>query len=77
MKITVSKENYLKAIAEADRLTLVATDLEVGIRYELVGVRVEEPGEAIFPINRLLSILRESPANDIAIDADEPAGLAD
>jgi DNA polymerase III subunit beta len=61
----------IKAIAEADRLTLVGTDLEVGIRYELVGVRVEEPGEAIFPISRLASILRESPDTDIAIDADE------
>lgn len=61
----------IKAIAQADRLTLIATDLEVGIRYELVGVRVEEPGEAIFPINRLVSILRESPDSELAIDADE------
>lgn len=61
----------IKAIAEADRLTLVATDLEIGIRYELAGVRVEEPGEAIFPIGRLTSILRESPDSELAIDADE------
>lgn len=61
----------IKAIAETDRLTLVGTDLEVGIRYELAGVRVEEPGEAIFPVNRLLSILRESADAELAIDADE------
>ena len=61
----------IKAIAETDRLTLVATDLEVGIRYELAGVRVEEPGEAIFPVNRLMSILRESADSEVAIDADE------
>ncbi len=29
----------IKAIAEAERLTLVATDLEVGVRYEIAGVR--------------------------------------
>ncbi len=61
----------IKAIAETDRLTLVATDLEVGIRYELAGVRVEEPGEAILPVNRVLAILRESPDSELALDADE------
>lgn len=61
----------IKAIAEADRLTLIGTDLEVGIRYELAGVRVEEPGEAILPGNRLTSILRESPDAEVTIDADE------
>jgi len=61
----------INAIAEADRLTLVATDLEVGIRYELAGVQVEEPGEAILPVGRLLSILRESSDDQLAIDADE------
>lgn len=61
----------IKAVAEADRLTLVGTDLEVGIRYELAGVRVEEPGEAILPAARLTSILRESPDSEVAIDADD------
>ena len=61
----------IKAIAQQDRLTLIATDLEIGIRYELLGVDVEQGGEAILPVNRLISILRESQDNDIAIDADE------
>jgi DNA polymerase III subunit beta len=61
----------IKAIAEADRLTLMATDLEIGIRYELRGVHVEDGGEAIFPAARLTSILRESPDADLSIDADE------
>jgi DNA polymerase-3 subunit beta len=61
----------IKAIAEADRLTLVATDLEVGIRYELAGVQVEERGEAILPVSRLISILRESSDDQLTIDADE------
>jgi DNA polymerase-3 subunit beta len=61
----------IKAVAEADRLTLIGTDLEVGIRYELAGVRVEEAGEAILPASRLTSILRESPDAEVAVDADE------
>jgi DNA polymerase-3 subunit beta len=61
----------IKAIAETDRLTLVGTDLEVGIRYELVGVKVEEPGEAIIPVTRLLSILRETRDTELMIDADD------
>src|SRR5262245_54832279 len=61
----------IKAIAADDRLTLMATDLEIGIRYELRGIKVEESGEAILPAVRLTSILRESPDIELAIDADE------
>ena len=61
----------IKAIGERDRLTLVGTDREVGIRYELAGIRVEESGEAILPVGKLLSILRESPDPELTIDADE------
>jgi DNA polymerase III subunit beta len=61
----------IKAIADEDRLTLMATDLEIGIRYELRGVTVQEAGEAILPVDRLVSILRESLDADISLDADE------
>src|SRR5829696_17146 len=70
-RTTMPVYQNLKAIAEADRLTLMATDLEVGIRYELRGPAVEEPGEAILPVSRLTSILRESPDKEIRLDADE------
>jgi DNA polymerase III subunit beta len=70
-RTTMPVYQNLKAIAEADRLTLMATDLEVGIRYELRGPAVEEPGEAILPVSRLTSILRESLDNEIRLDADE------
>ena len=50
----------LKAIAEADRCTLMATDLELGIRLQVRGLEVQEPGEAILPAARLIAILRES-----------------
>ena len=43
-----------------DALTLMATDLEVGVRYELRGIDVGRAGAAVLPIARLGSILRAS-----------------
>jgi DNA polymerase III subunit beta len=40
--------------------TLMATDLEVGIRYEVTGIEVEAPGAVVLPVGRFGSILRES-----------------
>jgi DNA polymerase-3 subunit beta len=40
--------------------TLMATDLEVGIRYEVTGIEVESPGAVVLPVGRFGSILRES-----------------
>jgi DNA polymerase-3 subunit beta len=59
----------LKAIADADRCTFLATDLELGIRLEVRGVRVEEAGEALLPVGRLLAILRESTDEELSIEA--------
>jgi DNA polymerase III subunit beta len=61
----------VKAIAQDDALTLMATDLEVGVRYELRGVDVQRAGSAILPISRILSILRESSDSEVLIDASE------
>jgi DNA polymerase-3 subunit beta len=61
----------LKAIASEDRCTLMATDLEIGVRYTLRGVQVEEAGEAILPAARLLAILRESGEEELTLEADD------
>ena len=45
----------LKAIVEEDRCTLMATDLEIGIRLEVRGIRADEPGEALFPTQKMIS----------------------
>ena len=37
----------IKAIAEDGRCTLMATDLELGIRLDVQGLTIQEPGEAI------------------------------
>jgi DNA polymerase-3 subunit beta len=58
----------LKIIAETDRSTLIATDLELGIRLEVRGVKVEEAGEAILPSTRTLAILRESTDEELTLE---------
>jgi DNA polymerase-3 subunit beta len=63
----------LKAIAEDGRCTLMATDLELGIRLEVRGLKVEEAGEAILPASRLIAILRESQDEELSIEADANA----
>jgi DNA polymerase-3 subunit beta len=49
--------------------TLMATDLEVGIRYEVTGIEVEVPGPAVLPVGRFGSILRESTDATFRIEA--------
>jgi DNA polymerase-3 subunit beta len=59
----------IKAIVQADRCTLMATDLELGVRLEVRSVKVEDTGEAIIPSARMLSILRESTDDELTIEA--------
>ena len=63
----------LKAVAADGRCTLMATDLEVGIRLDVQGLTIEEPGEAILPAARLIAILREAHDEELSIEADQTA----
>jgi DNA polymerase-3 subunit beta len=65
----------LKAIAETktNRCTLMATDLELGLRLEVASVEVEEGGEAILPAARLTAILRESTDDKLSLEASPTA----
>jgi len=63
----------LKAVAGDGRCTLLATDLELGIRLDVLGLRIEEPGEAILPVAKLIAILREARDNELTLDADPSA----
>ncbi len=65
----------MKAVAEDDALFLMATDNEIGVRYELRGVEVKRAGAAILPPGKLISILRESSDADVTLDADENGTL--
>jgi DNA polymerase-3 subunit beta len=61
----------LKAIADGSRFTLMATDLEIGIRHELRSLTIQEGGQAILPAAKLISILRESTDTELVLEADE------
>jgi DNA polymerase III subunit beta len=61
----------VKAVAHDDALVIQATDLEVGIRYELRGIKVSRGGSAILPVGRLVNILREATDLEVTIDAGE------
>jgi DNA polymerase III subunit beta len=63
----------LKVIAKDDACTVLATDLEFGIRLELRGLQVEEAGEALLPAARTLAILRESTDEEVLVEADSQA----
>ena len=64
----------VKAVCTDTSSTLVATDLEaVGLRMEVRGVKVDEPGEALLPTEKLSQILRECSDKEIAIEADPAA----
>jgi DNA polymerase-3 subunit beta len=47
----------------------MATDLELGTRLEVRSIKVEEPGEALLPTSRFISILREATDEEMTIEA--------
>ncbi len=66
----------VKLIAAEDTLTLLATDLEVGCRYQITAVKVEKPGEALIPADRLAGIVRESGGDEsLTLETDKEACL--
>src|SRR5581483_6744768 len=67
----------LKAIAGDGRCTLMATDLELGIRLDVQGLTIQEPGEAILPAAKLVAILRESRDSELTIEADSDRCLVE
>jgi DNA polymerase-3 subunit beta len=58
----------VEIVAGADSLTLIATDLEIGMKLR-VGpgdrVKVERPGTAVVPAQRLAAIVRELPKGEV------------
>jgi len=61
----------VKLVADADEgSVLMGTDLEVGIRHRVIGMKVEQPGSAILPTARFGSILRTTTDEELAIETD-------
>ncbi|MFO0957304.1 MAG: DNA polymerase III subunit beta [Isosphaeraceae bacterium] len=62
----------VKLVAEPDEGSiLMATDLEVGIRSRVLGVKVDQPGAAILPTQRMTQILRTSSDEELMIEVDQ------
>jgi len=51
-------------IAEDGTATLIGTDSEIGVRYTIPEVHVEEPGQTLVPSGRFQQILRELTDDD-------------
>ena len=60
----------VKLIASKDDVTLMGTDMEVGVRVLVEGVEVSGPGSAVLPVGNFGAILRESTDDSLAITAD-------
>src|ERR671916_31196 len=61
----------IKLVADPDEGSIVmATDLEVGVRYRVLGVKVDQPGSAVLPTSRMGSILRTSTDEELAIETE-------
>lgn len=59
----------LKMVAGKDGCTLLATDLELGIRLTVLSVKVDKAGEALLPASKLVSILREATDDELDLEA--------
>ena len=64
----------IKIVAEPGRVTLQATDLELGLRLEVAGVNVLQAGQALLPATRVISILREARVPELEFECDRVAG---
>ncbi len=62
-------QNIKLEVSDAGAI-LLATDLEIGIRIQVTGIQPEVPGDAILPLSRFGSILRESTDATLRIEAD-------
>jgi DNA polymerase III subunit beta len=60
----------LKLDVAADCAMLIGTDLEIGIRMEVLGIAVEEPGCVILPKERFGRILSESSDEKLSLNSD-------
>ena len=62
--------NNVKLEVGADQATIMATDLEIGIRVLIPVVKTDAPGSVVLPISRFGSILRESSDAQLRLETD-------
>ena len=59
----------------SDTVTLMGTDLEIGIRAAVSGVEIKQPGLAILPTGKMSAILRECSDEFLTLESDD-SGLS-
>ena len=62
---------FVRLDATAEQVSLMATDMEVGVRVQVEGIEVQVPGKALLPVQRVGSILRESSDEQLHITTDD------
>ncbi|MEN6495275.1 MAG: DNA polymerase III subunit beta [Thermoguttaceae bacterium] len=60
----------IKLEARQEGVTLMATDLEVGIRIDVPGIEVSAPGDVVLPTKRVGPILRETSDEKLLLESD-------
>ncbi|MDA1264000.1 MAG: DNA polymerase III subunit beta [Planctomycetota bacterium] len=58
-------------VATDDRLEIVATDLDVSVRYAIEDVQVEEPGPAVIPARVTLDFVRDLSGETVTLETTE------
>lgn len=62
-------------VAADNKLILEATDLKISLRTIAEGVRIDEPGIALLPINPLGELLKKIDSTEITITTNETRGI--
>ncbi|MCG6157423.1 DNA polymerase III subunit beta [Rubinisphaera margarita] len=60
-----------KLVIESGSAMLMATDLEIGMRYQIPEVETGSTGEVLLPTARLMQILREVTVDEIVLNVNE------
>lgn len=65
----------IKITTEDKKVYLIGTDLEVGIKYEVIAAEIKEAGSSVLPTQRLGAILRETSEEKIKMESDTNRAL--
>jgi DNA polymerase-3 subunit beta len=63
----------IRITATEDAVLICATDLEVGISYNVTQVEIDSPGDVVVPADKIASIVRESADEVIELEVAEAA----
>ncbi len=68
---TVSILSSILVKASAESVILQATDIKTSVICRAAGVRVIEPGEAVFPIKMVSDLFKKAPGEEFTLDVDD------